>query len=116
MPIINVGGGGGGNTINAAKKPVLFQITLTGSGWTTAKDDGTILTQTVNNDKLIASNYSYLISPAQDNYNEYVDASIRAFDVTVDKEITFVCLKEKQPGSIQVDILRIEEDDNGQSI
>lgn len=112
MAIINTGGGAFG-AVAGAKKPILFSINLVQTNWAESGDDSTILSQTVNNSNFIASNYSYLVSPSQDNYNEYVDGSVRAFDVTRDGEITFVCLGEKKPGNIQVDILRIEEEDNG---
>ena len=44
------------------------------------------------------------------DYNDYIDASIRAFDVNTEGKMMFVCLRDARPTkNLQVDILRIEE-------
>lgn len=107
MPIVNtvVGGGGG-----AGSTALAFDIELISTGWIDDDEELTVSYQEVSNDNFIIDNYSYFVSPYQDNYQEYIDASIRAFDINTEGKILFCCLKENKPtNNITVNVLRMEE-------
>lgn len=108
MPILNtvVGGGGSGS----ANKSLFFTIDLITGNWTDDDSDITLAYQEVSNDNFLIEGYSYLVSPYQDDYQDYVDASIQAFDINTEGKIMFACLRTKKPTrNLEVNILRIEE-------
>lgn len=108
MPLFNtvVGGGSGGS----GSKALHFTVTLLNNGWKEDESDPTTSYQEISNDNLIIDNYSYFVAPDEDSYLEYIDASIRAFDIKVEGKIRFVCLTEtKSTENLVVDILRVEE-------
>lgn len=111
MPILNtvIGGGGG-----SGDKALFFSVELITGEWEDDTEDNTISYQDVSNENFLIEGYSYLVSPAQEFYNNYIDASIRAFDVNTEGVIRFVCLKKTKPQkNITVDVLRIEEKYDG---
>lgn len=111
MPILNtvIGGGGG-----SGDKALFFSVELVTGEWEDDTEDITISYQDVSNENFLVEGYSYLVSPYQDDYNDYIDASIRAFDVNTEGVIRFVCLRETKPQrNITVDVLRIEEKYDG---
>lgn len=107
MPIFNtVVGGGSGIGASALN----FQILLTYQDWVNDDEDVTVSYQTVTNDNFVIDGYSYFVSPSQDYYQEYIDASIRAFDINTEGSIQFCCLADSKPKrNIYVDILRVDE-------
>lgn len=107
MPILNtvIGGGGG-----SGDKALFFSVELLYSDWKDDDEDITVSYQEVSDENFFIEGYSYLVSPYQDDYNDYIDASIRAFDVNTEGKMMFVCLRNARPTkNLQVDILRIEE-------
>lgn len=107
MPIINtvIGGGGSGSG-----QSLFFSINLLNTAWDDDEDDLTVSYQEISNENFIIDGYSYLVSPYQDDYNDYINASIRAFDINTEGKITFVCLREAKPTrDLEVNVLRIEE-------
>lgn len=111
MPILNtvIGGGGG-----SGDKALFFSVELVTGEWEDDPEDATISYQDVSNENFLIKGYSYLVSPYQNDYNYYINASIRAFDVNTEGVIRFVCLRKSRPQkNITVDVLRIEEKYNG---
>lgn len=69
--------GGGGASIGET-----FTVTLTAEGWANG-------TQTVSNERFLASGYSYIVSPQSGSYAAYATAQIYGDDVTSAGSMTF---------------------------
>ena len=86
-------------------KATPITVTLAANGWTNG-------TQTVQNAALLASGYSYVVSPASASYGAYAEAMIYADDVATDGQITFHAT-EIPLVALTVSILRLEVETNG---
>lgn len=84
----------------AGPAAALISVTLAANGWV----DGE---QTVENALFLSSGRAYLVCAASGSEAGYAAAGVRALDVTVDGEMTFVC--ESAPvGSLNVSVLSLE--------
>lgn len=62
----------------------LIAVTLPASGWAGGE-------QTASDELFLASGRAYLVCPLPESAEGYAAAGVRALDVTVDGEMTFVC-------------------------
>ncbi len=70
------------------------------------------LQQTAADERLLASGYGYIVSPASEYYEAYTGALIRAGDVVTDGQMPFVAA-EAPAVDLTVNIMRIEVEANG---
>ena len=77
-----------------------FEVSLTVAGWSNKR-------QSVQNSKLKASGFVYLVNPTFSSFIAYRDASIRAQEITTDGVITFVA-EEVPTAALTVTILKME--------
>ena len=83
-----------------AAKSVSFTVTLSSSSWSSNA-------QTVSNVNIVASGYSYIVSPASTSFADYAAAQIYADDVTTDGSMTFHCANAPS-SNLTVNVLRVE--------
>ena len=78
----------------------LIAVTLPAGGWAGGE-------QTASDELFLASGRAYLVCPLPESAEGYAAAGVRALDVTVDGEMTFVC--ESTPvGALGVRVIALE--------
>ena len=86
--------------VGAAKPGVVFTVTLLASGWSGNS-------QTVSDERFLASGYAYVTNPADDDFTKWGGAIVRGQDVTTNGQMAFTC-EETPAENITVKILRVE--------
>ena len=89
--------------VGAAKPGVVFTVTLTAAGWSSNS-------QTVSDERFLASGYAYVTNPADDDFTKWGGAIVRGQDVTTNGQMTFTC-EETPAENITVKIIRLEADE-----
>ena len=89
--------------VGAAKPGNVFTVTLTAAGWSSNS-------QTVSDERFLASGYAYVTNPADDDFTKWVGAIVRGQDVTTNGQMTFTC-EETPEENITVKIIRLEADE-----
>lgn len=89
--------------VGAAKPGVVFTVTLLASGWSSNS-------QTVSDERFLASGYAYVTNPADDDFTKWGGAIVRGQDVTTNGQMTFTC-EETPAENITVKIIRLEADE-----
>ena len=89
--------------VGAAKPGVVFTVTLTAAGWSSNS-------QTVSDERFLASGYAYVTNPADDDFTKWGGAIVRGQDVTTNGQMTFTC-EETPEENITVKIIRLEADE-----
>ena len=79
---------------------ITFTVTLTAAGWSSNS-------QTVSDERFLASGYAYITNPADANFAKWAAAMIRGQDVTAAGQMAFTC-EETPAENITVKILRVE--------
>lgn len=89
--------------VGAAKPGNVFTVTLTAAGWSSNS-------QTVSDERFLASGYAYVTNPADDDFTKWGGAIVRGQDVTTNGQMTFTC-EETPAENITVKIIRLEADE-----
>ena len=89
--------------VGAAKPGNVFTVTLLASGWSSNS-------QTVSDERFLASGYAYVTNPADDDFTKWGGAIVRGQDVTTNGQMTFTC-EETPEENITVKIIRLEADE-----
>ena len=89
--------------VGAAKPGNVFTVTLLASGWSSNS-------QTVSDERFLASGYAYVTNPADDDFTKWGGAIVRGQDVTTNGQMTFTC-EETPAENITVKIIRLEADE-----
>ena len=89
--------------VGAAKPGNVFTVTLTAAGWNSNS-------QTVSDERFLASGYAYVTNPADDDFTKWGGAIVRGQDVTTNGQMTFTC-EETPAENITVKIIRLEADE-----
>ena len=89
--------------VGAAKPGVVFTVTLLASGWSSNS-------QTVSDERFLASGYAYITNPADADFAKWAAAMIRGQDVTAAGQMAFTC-EETPAENITVKIIRLEADE-----
>ena len=89
--------------VGAAKPGNVFTVTLTAAGWSSNS-------QTVSDERFLASGYAYVTNPADDDFTKWGGAIVRGQDVTTNGQMTFTC-EETPEENITVKIIRLEADE-----
>ena len=89
--------------VGAAKPGNVFTVTLTAAGWNSNS-------QTVSDERFLASGYAYVTNPADDDFTKWGGAIVRGQDVTTNGQMTFTC-EETPEENITVKIIRLEADE-----
>ena len=82
---------------------ITFTVTLTAAGWSSNS-------QTVSDERFLASGYAYVTNPADDDFTKWGGAIVRGQDVTTNGQMTFTC-EETPEENITVKIIRLEADE-----
>ena len=82
---------------------ITFTVTLTAAGWNSNS-------QTVSDERFLASGYAYVTNPADDDFTKWGGAIVRGQDVTTNGQMTFTC-EETPEENITVKIIRLEADE-----
>ena len=89
--------------VGAAKPGNVFTVTLTAAGWSSNS-------QTVSDERFLASGYAYITNPADADFAKWAAAMIRGQDVTTNGQMTFTC-EETPAENITVKIIKLEADE-----